>query len=399
MGIIILNMEINLKTENNKKVLYRSILILFLGIIIGSLINYTLHINKPEGNISQEKQENIVKSRDKTLVDATSTNLAKQDDYLQRFKQCLAEKEYNNSLIIYQESYKDSTELSIKLQNYLFEYLATKPYDVKVLVLKLYLEHFADDFTFIVKLAETYKKNSEFYQALVLFLQADIRNEAWLNWSDKQIYQLSYLVYNKNNNLDELLDLFIYLVQRYPSYSFYRFALAKIYLGLGYVEEAKSELFVLTDSNTYGNKAKQLLNSILNSDEQNNLEGFTVPLSKYGNHFTVSARASGIELKLLIDTGTTFTVLTSKTLAAIQKKHGLTKIGKVNLITANGEVVANLYRIKSFFLGNYEIKDLDVAESETDIDGLDGLLGMNALSNYNFFIDQADNLLSIIPKQ
>ena len=393
-------MEINLKTENNKKLLYKASLILLLGIVIGFITHYILYFNNYDRSTSQKKQEDgIVKSQNKTVVTLASDKVAKKDDSLLKFKKCLSEKDYNNSLIIYQELYEHSTDLSLILQNHLFEYLATEPYEVKVSVLELYLDHFSNNVSFIVKLAETYKKNNKFYQAISLYLQADIRDEIWLNWSDKQIYQLAHLIYNTNTNTDELLDLFVYLVQKYPSYSFYRFALAKLYLSLGYIEEAKCEFLVLTDSNMYGNKAKQILNSIISSKEDNNLETSSIPLSKYGNHFVVSAIAVGIKMNLLIDTGTTFTVLTSKILAEIQKKHGLTKIGKVNLITANGEVVANLYRVKSFFLGNYEITNLDVAESETDIDGLDGLLGMNALSNYNFFIDQSDNLLSIIPKQ
>lgn len=387
-----------MNTENNKKSLCKVLLSLLLGVVIGSFLHYSFYLNNHKEVASQKKIEAITKSVNKNTVVATTNTVAKHNGYLQKFKGCLSDQDYSNSLIIYKEIYDSAPETALELQNYLFEHLTTVSQDVKVLVLELYLGYFPNEVAFIVKLAEIYKKNKNFYQAISLYLQADIRDETWLNWSDKQIYQLAQQIYKTDTNIDTQLDLFSYLVQKYPSYSFYRFALAKLYLVLGYTEEAKSELFILTDSNLYGSKAKQLLNSIVSISEDDNSKTSSIPLFKYGNHFVVSAISSGIEMKLLIDTGTTFTVFTPRLLAEIKKKHGLTKIGKVNLLTANGEVAANLYRIKSFILGNYEITDLDVAEAATEIEGLDGLLGMNALSNYNFFIDQSDNMLSITPK-
>jgi predicted aspartyl protease len=61
--------------------------------------------------------------------------------------------------------------------------------------------------------------------------------------------------------------------------------------------------------------------------------------------------------------------------------------------TANGTVDGKKLIIESFMLGQHELKDVEVGALPLKGFKYDGLLGMNILSRFEFFIDQEQQLL------
>ena len=114
------------------------------------------------------------------------------------------------------------------------------------------------------------------------------------------------------------------------------------------------------------------------------------------NHFIVDARpASGRSIRLLIDTGASLTILTPDVL----EQHGIgyQNTGRSGVFnTANGPVRAPIYKLDSLSVGDWQVNQLEIGV--LDLSGgsnIDGLLGMNFLRHFQFFIDQNEALLRL----
>ena len=97
----------------------------------------------------------------------------------------------------------------------------------------------------------------------------------------------------------------------------------------------------------------------------------------------------------MIDTGASMTMVTS---AALQQR-GLRyrETGRSQLFnTANGQVRAPIIILESLSVGDWYVQQLEVGI--LDLGGrsdIDGLLGMNFLSHFRFFIDQNESMLRL----
>lgn len=74
------------------------------------------------------------------------------------------------------------------------------------------------------------------------------------------------------------------------------------------------------------------------------------------------------------------------------------RVGHTHLKTASGVAFAAIYRVKELHLGQYIIKDLEVAGLDLESSFAEGLLGMNVLGQFHFQIDQDRNQLILSPR-
>ena len=119
-----------------------------------------------------------------------------------------------------------------------------------------------------------------------------------------------------------------------------------------------------------------------------------IPLVRNGSHYLVDARLGSQPARLLIDTGASLTMLTPDTLQ--RSGSGARATGRTGLFnTANGRVSAPIYRLDALSVGDWRVSDLDVGVLELGDPGIDGLLGMNFLRHFQFFIDQNEALLRL----
>lgn len=104
-----------------------------------------------------------------------------------------------------------------------------------------------------------------------------------------------------------------------------------------------------------------------------------------------------VQTELLIDTGASITALSPVTFAQIPAQ-AKTFQRNVNVNTANGMVQTELYHIAEVRLGEQvftEVEVLVLPDSVSDNTAFDGLLGMNMLAQFTFFIDQDNGLLEL----
>ena len=201
----------------------------------------------------------------------------------------------------------------------------------------------------------------------------------------------------KNASQAGLLELYQRLTQLEPDHAPYFIGLAGAQLELGDVDAARASLELVAQDPDYGVQATSMLANLQQLPDERYEEAAAVPaaevagipLQRRGTHFLVGARPGrGGSLNLLIDTGASMTIVTP---AALQS-HGIhyTDTGRTGIFsTANGRVSAPVYRIGKLAVGDWEVRQLEIGVldlgNRTDIDGL---LGMNFLRHFQFFIDQ-----------
>jgi len=185
------------------------------------------------------------------------------------------------------------------------------------------------------------------------------------------------------------LALYEYLVQVEPDHSPYFIALARTQLIQNRLNEARQSLFLVQSDPRVSDEARQLLNQIEDTVAFSQANPIAIPLIRQGEHFLIDARINDrVAVRLLIDTGASMTVLRDDILLAA----GIFKPARPSLqlfSTANGLVEGAVYRLDNLSIGDQNVANIEVAAlGLASLHSADGLLGMNFLKHFKFFIDQ-----------
>jgi clan AA aspartic protease (TIGR02281 family) len=201
-----------------------------------------------------------------------------------------------------------------------------------------------------------------------------------------------------------LLEFYQHLTQLEPSHAPWFLGLAGAQLALQDPAGARDSLQLVAQDPEVGSRARAMLREI-------SLSGFVtpepdttallkqatgVPLHRSGDHFVVDAQLNDTRLvRLLIDTGASMTVLTPATLERSGVRY--TDTGTTRMFsTANGRVRAPVYRLDALSVGTWQVTDIDIGVLDLASEAaIDGLLGMNFLRHFQFFIDQNAALLRL----
>ena len=212
----------------------------------------------------------------------------------------------------------------------------------------------------------------------------------------------------RNDDQNALLALYQHLVQLEPDYAPWFMGLATTQLALDDKEAARRSLLLVSQDPDVGAQAQAMLSELSIAlagmqetdpwDSATELVG--IPLHRSGNHFIVDARpAHGRSIRLLIDTGASLTIFTSDVLEQRGIRYEDTgRSGVFN--TANGSVQAPIYKLDSLAVGDWQVNHIEVGVLDLgSSSGVDGLLGMNFLNHFQFFIDQNNALLRLSADQ
>jgi clan AA aspartic protease (TIGR02281 family) len=201
-----------------------------------------------------------------------------------------------------------------------------------------------------------------------------------------------------------LLELYQHLTLMEPDYADYFIGLATAQLALDDREAALRSLILVSQDPVVGPQAQAMLAQLVPGDSELQLkesaalstEVVGIPLHQRGNSFLVDARpANAGSVRLLIDTGASMTILTPDVL----NRHGIRyrDTGTSSVFnTANGRVRAPIYILDVLTVGDWQVEQLEIGVLDLGKgSGTDGLLGMNFLKHFQFFIDQNDALLRL----
>jgi clan AA aspartic protease (TIGR02281 family) len=200
-----------------------------------------------------------------------------------------------------------------------------------------------------------------------------------------------------------LLELYQHLTQLEPDHAEYFIGLAGAQHALGDTGAALRSLQLVAHDPVHGAQVTSMLVQLQHSLADRTDEAAApaagvagIPLQRRGNHFLVEAAPGrGRSLNLLIDTGASMTIVTPAALG--QRGIRYSDTGRTGVFsTANGRVRAPIYRIDTLSVGEWQVPHLEIGVldlgNRTDIDGL---LGMNFLRHFQFFIDQNRSLLRL----
>ena len=258
-----------------------------------------------------------------------------------------------------------------------------------------------------VLLAQVYQGRQDLFAAIDQLYEA--RGYAWKPGMLQLINgRIRALVVELRNTLlkDQaaLLELYRHLVELEPDHAPWFMGLATAQLALDDRESAYRTLQLVAQDPDVGARAQALLSELdvafaemhgsVSPDALPEVAG--IPLVRSGSHFIVDARpAGGQHIQLLIDTGATLTIFTPDALAQQGVRYRDTgRTGVFN--TANGRVTAPIYQLDALAVGDWQVGPLEIGVLDLGgRSGVDGLLGMNFLSRFRFFIDQNDALLRL----
>lgn len=185
------------------------------------------------------------------------------------------------------------------------------------------------------------------------------------------------------------LSLYDYLVQVEPDHSPYFIALARAQIARNRLDEARQSLFLVESDPRVSDEAQQLLDQIADTVAFSQATPTAIPLVRQGEHFLIEAWINdAVQVRLLIDTGASMTVVRDDILRAA----GIFQPARPSLRlfnTANGVVEGAVYRLDNLSVGEQSVENIDVAALELNqLRAAEGLLGMNFLKHFKFFIDQ-----------
>ncbi len=378
--------------------------ILLLG--IGGLIGWFLGSN----SCSQRFLETHVKTTNSLSFTKPSLNQAQSPtgpkDVFSDFQMLLADDQYQKALQVYDSARASNNEASsgryrTLILNHTHHLIRTGQHQRAQRLLRLYLEIDDRDVEGLMMLAQNYhhQKNHEMqiktlYDARVNAYRTEqlVEIERQIRTAvDSYTKQLTY-----QDNQQHLLELYQLLITVEPSYSPYFLRLAEIQAALKRYDEAMQSLNVIIYDVNLADKAAKLLHEI----EQNRTRvDEIVPLKRRGAHFLIDAQVNATgPVTLLLDTGASLTAIKPSAL----QKLGITLYDAdqiVTLNTANGNVEVPVITLSALALGGQTVEQVKVAVLELDgSPEIDGLLGMNVLKSYEFFIDQDKNLLLLSEK-
>jgi len=407
------------------------IFILFIGCLIGIYINShkstkykeNININKIKNNIQpyiNEESIQIDNFNKKNLLDninnekdANSINISKNSNNyikiskLELFKRLLEKLEYQKALKIYENIAHTSRQKYY--ENILFEYIdiniEQNSYSIEKL-LKLFLQiYYENPKALYYQAIIQYKKNLYLKSIKILYKTKDqyIENQNLKNQRNKTLknYIKNYILILQNNkDTKKIIKLFKYLINQEKKYdnshnnsNKYKHQLAKIYYDLKYYKKSKILLEDITQDYIYINEVKKTISNIEKTKKLNQKYKTKIKLQKSNNHFYINAIINNnLKIKLLIDTGASLTFINEKLFLNLDKST----LKPILLNTANGVLKSYILILDNFSIQNIGFDSFEVTIG--DINGpYDGLLGMNYLKNFDFYIDQEKSILYLNP--
>ncbi len=340
-------------------------------------------------------------SQDQSLETVSSISTAKiisthKEIQSETLEILLAQNRFNDALTFYLEANNEnSVAYRIQIEDYLMDLVKIDV--VKALeYMEVFLYNVAE--SNIVKLMiKTYIAQGDFSKAIALIIQVkenysseeeDKRVSEQLENTAKQFME----ILNDREAYAELISFLEDMIAYDSTDSFYSFHLAQLYLRLDKIPEASLLLDELQYDEVYGQNVKTLLQTI-DIEEEGDAYKYTIPLERYGDHFSVKVFLDGSAFNLMLDTGATYIFID-------EDKASMLEVLRDDLVlqTAGNDVSAKLCQASTMRIGNLQLANIKITVAPFKRQDIDGLLGMNFLKQFKFFIDQDEGILYLDPK-
>lgn len=191
-----------------------------------------------------------------------------------------------------------------------------------------------------------------------------------------------------------LVAVYRQLVSFHPDHAPYSIELARWLLEIDQYVEAIQALSLARHDVTRSAQIADLEQSIAERQRLAASDNLQIPLERKGKHFIAVVQLNGQEgIRLLLDTGATLTALKSSVAERLDLEGSRQE--PIRMRTANGLIDAVKVDVETFLLGEFQVGNTEVVLLPLPDFQYDGLLGMNVLSKYPFYIDQRTSMLHL----
>ena len=259
-----------------------------------------------------------------------------------------------------------------------------------------WLESYPESIDVALLLADRYRRRGKDWAFLNLIentlfvIEPGVQKDILEGLLDQFAQGLSARQSEVNQN-DQRVQLFERLCQIKPERLDWRFTLANLQIQFGMLQPALNSLSYLLYEPQYAERAQALYDQIVERSSQPG--DSNIALEQSNGHFLVRAKINYIhEVVLLIDTGASITSIRESKFQEL----GLNRSGQqITLHTAGGSVNSTLENLEALTVGDQSVANIKVATLGELHSGIDGLLGMNFLSKFDFIIDQDQSTLRL----
>ncbi len=374
--------------------MFNRLLFILIAISIGWFLReYFSTVISPKRAVHPSQNQSFETKSSTPTAKIISTHQIIQSDTLEIL---LAQNRFSDALDFYLEANNENSEAyRVQIENYLIDLV--KIDTVKALE---YMEVFLDnvpDSNIVKLMIETYIVQSDFPKAIALIIQAKENYSS--EQEDKRLSKQLKSTAKKYMNLlseREAYEEFIAFLEEMIAYdstdNFYTFRLAQLYIRLDKTPEASLLLDELQYDEVYGQNVKTLLQTI-DIEEEGDAYKYTIPLERYGDHFSVKVFLDGSAFNLMLDTGATYIFID-------EDQASMLEVLRDDLVlqTAGNEISAKLCQASTMRIGNLQLANIKVTVAPFKRQDIDGLLGMNFLKQFKFLIDQDEGILYLDPK-
>jgi len=374
--------------------MFNRLFFIFIAVSIGWFLReYFSTVTPPKRAVHPSQNQSLETESSMPTAKIISTHQEIQSETLEIL---LAQNRFNDALVFYLETNNENSEVyRIQIEDYLMDL-------VKIDVVKAleYMEVFLDnvpDSNIAKLMIETYIAQGDFSKAIALIIQAkenysseeeDKRVSKQLKSTAKQYMNLL----SEREAYEELIAFLEEMIAYDSTDSFYTFRLAQLYIRLDKTPEASLLLDELQYDEVYGQNVKTLLQTI-DIEEEGDEYKYAIPLQRYGDHFSVKVFLDGSEFNLMLDTGATYIFID-------EDKASMLEVLRDALVlkTAGNDISAKLCQASTLRIGNLQLANIKITVAPFKRQDIDGLLGMNFLKQFKFFIDQDEGILYLDPK-
>ena len=212
-----------------------------------------------------------------------------------------------------------------------------------------------------------------------------------------QVYIVA-VVEDMENQLQEqlqwerIIEIYRLLVSLQPEYVPFTLSLVHWLIEVRSYDEAEQNLVVARNDLQYANQVIELSSRIQERRQIQAQDSQAIQLQRVGQHYLAEVELEGgLSVDLLIDTGASLTVIKS----SLAEQYGLDQLAAspVSLKTANGAIEGEKVSLSSLTLNDLQLANVEVGIVPLPGFKYDGLLGMNVLGRFKFFIDQEQSVL------
>ncbi len=194
---------------------------------------------------------------------------------------------------------------------------------------------------------------------------------------------------------EELVALYQNLVILHPDHIPYSLRLATWQVRAGDFTAAEQSLLTTVNDAHYTLLTEEVREELERARRELENPSLRVPLKQVGKHYVAElVFGNGRSAQMMIDTGASLSVLKRELLEGID---GWEQIGVLAINTANGVVEGQRLRMPGLQLGDLALDGVEVGVLPLERLKFDGLLGMDILGRFEFFIDQQQSELLLRP--